>query len=162
MYYNNQMLEIKFPGQRTLSLATLVCDINGTLTLDGQLIAGVKDAIDSLRTKLDIHLLSADTLGRAEAIATSLNIRLQKVEPGKEDKQKAEYIEKLGKGQTAVIGQGANDALMLKLAALGICVLSTEGTAVPALLAADLVVPDILTAFALLQNPMRLVATLRK
>ena len=60
------------------------------------------------------------------------------------------------------IGQGANDALMLKEAALGICVMSDEGTAVAALTAADLVVADIVKAFELLEKPARLMATLRK
>jgi soluble P-type ATPase len=51
---------------------------------------------------------------------------------------------------------------MLKEAALGICVLSPEGVALEALLAADLVVPDIFTALELLEKPIRIVATLRQ
>jgi soluble P-type ATPase len=51
---------------------------------------------------------------------------------------------------------------MLKKAALGICILSREGTAVKTLNAADLVVPDILSAFELLQKPLRIVASLRQ
>ena len=51
---------------------------------------------------------------------------------------------------------------MLKNAAIGICVLSREGAAVETLNSADLVVPDIGTAFELLQKPIRLVASLRK
>lgn len=51
---------------------------------------------------------------------------------------------------------------MLREAGLGICVMSREGVAVPTLLAADVVVPDILTALELLERPMRLVATLRQ
>jgi soluble P-type ATPase len=51
---------------------------------------------------------------------------------------------------------------MLKQAAIGICVLSAEGTAVDALLASDIFVPDIRSAFDLLEKPLRLVATLRK
>jgi soluble P-type ATPase len=51
---------------------------------------------------------------------------------------------------------------MLQEAALGICVLSTEGTAVQTLLAADLVTPDIITALELLEKPLRIVASLRK
>ena len=60
------------------------------------------------------------------------------------------------------IGQGANDAEMLKAAGLGICVLSVEGTAVEALLAADLVTANIFDALELLEKPLRIVASLRK
>jgi soluble P-type ATPase len=51
---------------------------------------------------------------------------------------------------------------MLKAAGLGICVLSREGTALDALMAADIIAPDIFAAFELLERPMRIVATLRK
>jgi soluble P-type ATPase len=51
---------------------------------------------------------------------------------------------------------------MLQAAALGICILSAEGTAVKTLLAADLVVANINEAFELLDKPLRIVATLRK
>ena len=60
------------------------------------------------------------------------------------------------------IGQGANDAGMLKSAALGICVLSQEGASVESLLAADLVVPNIFAALELIEKPLRIVASLRK
>jgi soluble P-type ATPase len=51
---------------------------------------------------------------------------------------------------------------MLKTAALGICILSTEGTAVDTLLAADLVAPDIQSALDLLEKPLRIIASLRQ
>jgi soluble P-type ATPase len=68
----------------------------------------------------------------------------------------------LGAGRVVAVGQGANDAGMLKEAALGICVLSKEGVALESLLAADLLAPDILSALELLERPLRLVASLRK
>jgi soluble P-type ATPase len=156
------MLEIKIPGKETLQLEYLVCDFTGTLTLDGQIIPGVSLALDSIKQFLEIHLLSADTLRRADDTAMSLGIHLQKISPGSEALNKADYVHELGSERIVAIGQGANDALMLKQAALGICVLSTEGTAVSTLISAHLVVPDILSALALLQNPMRIAATLRE
>lgn len=156
------MLEIVIPGKQTLHLEYLVCDINGTLTLDGQLLPGVAADIDSLKHILEIHLLSADTLRRADDIAASLNIHLQKISPGSEALNKADYIHELGEERIVAIGQGANDAMMLKQAALGICVFSTEGTAVATLISADLVVPDIISALELLLNPTRIAATLRE
>ena len=60
------------------------------------------------------------------------------------------------------IGQGSNDAGMLQAAALGICVLSPEGSAVETLLSADVVAANIYEALDLLEEPLRIVATLRK
>ena len=51
---------------------------------------------------------------------------------------------------------------MLREAALGICVMSQEGVATETLLAADLLMPDIITALELLDKPLRIVASLRK
>ena len=59
------------------------------------------------------------------------------------------------------VGNGRNDRLMLKEAALGIALLQAEGAAGEALLAADVVAPDILAALDLLLAPDGLIATLR-
>ena len=60
------------------------------------------------------------------------------------------------------IGNGSNDVAMLRDAGLGLAVLGPEGLALDALTAADLVVPDIVAALELLEDPARLVATLRR
>lgn len=59
------------------------------------------------------------------------------------------------------MGNGANDELMLRYAAVGIAVLQEEGLATTALTAADLVVKDALDVFALLKTLERIMATLR-
>jgi soluble P-type ATPase len=62
---------------------------------------------------------------------------------------------------TVCIGNGRNDRLMLEEAGLGIAVVQREGAAVPTVLAADVLAPDILAALDLLTHPLRLLATLR-
>jgi soluble P-type ATPase len=59
------------------------------------------------------------------------------------------------------IGNGHNDRLMLQAAALGIAVLQTEGAAMAAVIAADILAPGIADALDLLLHPLRLAATLR-
>jgi len=156
------MIELNIPGRGVIELEYLVCDVNGTLALDGQLLEGVARALTTLRDRLELHLLTADTHGRQELIDRQLNITAVRIRPGEESRQKAEYIRRLGAERVVAIGQGANDAAMLECAGIGLCVLSKEGTAIEALLAADLVVPDIYAALELIENPRRLVATLRK
>jgi len=156
------MIELNIPGLETIHLDHLVCDLNGTLAVDGKLVAGVSRLIRILQDRLTIHLLSADTRGTQSTIAQQLNLNPVCLQRGNEARQKAEFIEQLGAERVAAIGQGANDSQMLRAARIGICVLSPEGTAVETLLAADLIAPDILSALEMLEKPLRLVATLRK
>ena len=156
------MLELTIPGRGELRTRHLVTDVNGTLALDGLLLDGLIKRIGALRDRLQIHLLTADTHGRQTAIDQQLNLTAVRIKGGNEAQQKAEYVKKLGADSVIAIGQGANDAAMLKAAALGLCVMSQEGAAVETLLAADLLVPDIFAALDLLDKPLRLIASLRK
>jgi len=156
------MIELNIPGYDIIQLEHLVCDINGSLAVDGLLLDGVARTIKNLRDRLEIHLLTADTHHQQEIIERQLNLQAVRIHPGDEIGQKARYVEQLGATRVAAIGQGANDAGMLKAARLGICVFSPEGSAVETLLAADLVAPDIHSALELLEKPLRLVASLRK
>ena len=156
------MIELNIPGRGIYQLEHLVCDVNGTLAVDGQLFDGLVRQLLNLRDRLELHLLTADTHGRQHIIDKQLNIEAVRVGSGKETEQKAAYVEGLGADQVVAIGQGANDAAMLRSAALGICVFSPEGVAVETLIAADLITPDIETALELLIKPLRIVASLRK
>jgi P-type E1-E2 ATPase len=156
------MIELTIPGRGPLRLQHLVTDVNGTLAIDGVLIDGLTKRIASLRDRLEIHMLTANTHGRQALIDEQLNLKATLIQAGNEPAQKAEFVRKLGAETVIAIGQGANDADMLKTAALGICVMSREGVAVETLNAADLVVPDIFAALDLLDKPVRIVASLRK
>jgi P-type E1-E2 ATPase len=156
------MLEINIPGRGTLQLDHLVSDVNGTLATDGQIQEGLSRIIKGLRDRLEIHLLTADTHGKQALIDRQLGLQAVRIQPGAEAQQKAAYVRNLGAEHVIAIGQGANDAAMLKEAALGICILSPEGTATETLLASDLVVADIFTALDLIEKPLRIVASLRK
>ncbi len=157
-----EMIELSIPGRGGLRLQHLVTDVNGTLAIDGVLMEGLAKRIASLQDRLTVHLLTADTHGRQVTIDKQLNLTARRLSAGNEQEQKRAYVEQLGADSVVAIGQGANDALMLKAAAVGICVMSEEGAATETMLAADIVVPSVVTAFNLLDRPLRLVATLRK
>lgn len=156
------MIELNIPGRGLIQLEHLVSDVNGTLAVDGQLIDGMFRRLRGLRDRLEIHLLTADTHGKQAIIDQQLGTKAVHINAGSEAQQKADYVRRLGAEKVVALGQGANDAMMLKEAVLGICVLSHEGTAVEALLAADLVAPDIHIALELLEKPLRIVASLRR
>jgi P-type E1-E2 ATPase len=156
------MIEFNIPGRDVIQLDHLVCDVNGTIAMDGRLIEGVSKALFALRDRLTIHMLTADTLGRQDAVDRELGFKAMRIPAGDEAEAKAAHVRDLNGERVVAIGQGANDAEMLKQAAIGVCLLSPEGLAVETLMAADVVAKDIMDALALLENPMRLVATLRR
>jgi P-type E1-E2 ATPase len=120
------MIELNVPGRGWIQLEHLVCDVNGTLAVDGVLPDGMIRAISNLRDRLDLHLLTADTHGRSDLIDRQLNLKARRIDPGSEAEQKAAYVRELGASHVVAIGQGANDALMLQAAALGICIPSLK------------------------------------
>jgi P-type E1-E2 ATPase len=154
------MIPIPLPG-RPIELTCLLLDLNGTLTTDGRLLSGIGVRIDALRGELAIEIASGDTFGTADEVAGELGLPLTPLSATRQAEQKLAIVERLGAERTAMIGNGSNDALALSAAALGICVLGAEGAARAAVLAADIVVPDPLTALELLLRPTRLVASLR-
>ncbi len=156
------MIELTIPGRGVYGLEHLVMDVNGTLATDGQLMDGIAKKIASLLDRLTIPLLTADTHGKKAVIDQQLGLTAVRIVPGGESLQKAEYVRKLGSEKVVAIGQGANDAEMLAAAQLGICVMSVEGVAKETLFAADLVVPNTISALELLEKPLRIIASLRK
>jgi P-type E1-E2 ATPase len=156
------MIELNIPGRGLIQLQHLVCDVNGTLAVDGQLLDGVKQRLSTLRDRLTLHMLTADTHRKQDSIDQQLGVRAVRIQAGNEAGRKENYVQQLDAGTVVAIGQGANDARMLQTAALGICVLSPEGTAVETLMSADLVVTNIFEALELLEKPLRIVASLRK
>jgi P-type E1-E2 ATPase len=156
------VISIDIPGRGLLQIEHLVLDFNGTLALDGALLDGVAEALRTLSERVDIHVVTADTNGRASEALRGLPCALQVLVPGAEAEAKLRHVQQLGPQRTACIGNGRNDALMLREAALGIAVIGEEGLATEALLAAGIVARSIGSALGLLLEPVRLKATLRR
>lgn len=161
MLYNNAMIELNILGQGILQLEHLVCSVDGTLAIDGQLAEGLPRVLKALRDRLIVHLLSTDLHGKQTLIDQQTGIQAVRISPEDEAGQKADYVRRLGAEQVVAVGHGKNDAAMLEAASLGICVLTREGVALGAILAADLLVPDIFAALELLEKPLRIVSSLR-
>jgi soluble P-type ATPase len=156
-----EMLDIAVPGFKELRLEYLILDYNGTIACHGQLLAGVREKLEALAPHLEIHLLTADTFGTVKDQVARLPARLIVIPPGDQAQAKRDHVRGLGCERTVALGNGRNDRLMLQEAVVGICVLLGEGSAVEALMAADVVAPGILAALDLLLVPDSLKATLR-
>ncbi len=155
------MLKIDIPGTGELRLRYLVMDYNGTIARDGTLIPEVAPLIRALAADLEAHVVTADTFGQAAANVRTLPVRLEILPADRQDLAKAEYVRRLGAEAAVCLGNGRNDAGMLREAALGICVVEAEGASVPAMQAADIVCRSAREALELLRTPQRLIATLR-
>ena len=155
------MITVEIPGRKKLQISHLVLDYNGTLALDGDLLDGVAKRIERLASQIQLHVITADTHGTVKMKLTGCPCSLHIIGPQEQDRQKDAYVRSLGAEKVAAIGNGRNDGLMLKTAALGLALVQEEGASIAAILQADIVCTDILNAFDLLLNPSRLRATLR-
>ena len=151
-------LSVPIPGRAGLRLDHLVLDVNGTLTNRGVLIDGVSERLGRLRDALEIRLVSADTFGTLGSIAERLGVAAVSAVSGED---KLGVLDGLGRDRCAVIGNGANDVLVLEAAALGLAVLGPEGASAAALRSADVVCASAADALDLLLDPQALSATLR-
>lgn len=156
------MIQVTIPGYKTLELKHLVMDYNGTMACDGRLLDGVREKLDVLRHQLEIHVLTADTFGKAQSELAGVPVILSILPEANQDRGKLEYVRGLGQDQVAAIGNGRNDKLMLEAAQLGIALVQEEGACIATMMAADMVCPDILSALSLLTNTGRLIAGLRR
>jgi P-type E1-E2 ATPase len=156
------MIDLTIPGIGVVQIHHLVLDVNGTLALDGQLLDGIPRVLNTLSRQLELHLITADTHGKQNLIDQQLGLEAIRLQPGNEANQKGEFVRSLGANNCAAIGQGSNDCQMLAEAFLGIAILSPEGLSSEAMKSAKIIMPDIFSAFGLLENPQRIVASLRK
>lgn len=156
------MLSIDIIGNKKVSAENLVLDYNGTLAIDGFMIDGIKEILNDLSKVLSIHILTADTFGRARDELKEVICHLHIIQNGNQHLEKLKFIKTLGIKKTIVIGNGLNDSLMIKNAALGIAVMQSEGLSTIALQNADIICSCILDALELLKKPNRIIATLRK
>jgi soluble P-type ATPase len=155
------MVELEIPGFGLVRLEHLVTDFTGTLSVDGKLIPGIKERLNKISEFLKIHVLTADTFGKAKEALSGINCKIHILQGKDQDLQKEEFIKNLGADKVIAFGNGNNDRKMLKVAKIGVAVLLEEGCSVEALCSADILVKSILDGLDLLLNPLRLKATLR-
>jgi soluble P-type ATPase len=154
------MLEFDIPGRPTIT--DVVLDFNGTLARDGELQVGVGARIQALAKVTAVHVVTADTFGHVREAVAGLPCKLHILKPDRQAEAKLAYVDTLGRGQVACVGNGANDRLMMEAAALAIGVVQSEGASPRTLMAADVIAPTACDALDLLLHPLRLKATLRE
>ena len=156
------MINIDIPGSVRLEIEHFVFDFSGTLSEDGVLLPGVREKLNELAGKVHVHVLTSDTFGKARKELEDVKCTVHILDGDDHTGQKERYVVSLGAAKVVAIGNGNNDALMLKAAGLGIAVCFKEGCSVESLQAAKIFVSSPLDAVELLLHHRRLIATLRR
>jgi soluble P-type ATPase len=156
------MLEIKIPGHAELFIEHLVLDYNGTLAVDGIPLPGVLEILSELSRSLNIHIITADTHRNVQKHLKPDSFSIHILDEEDQCRQKKSFVNQLGSSRTVAIGNGYNDHLMLKEAAIGITVVQKEGLSYKALANSDLLFTNIVDALDSLRRPLRLAASLRR
>lgn len=154
-------LQIDIPDYKILDLKYLVLDYNGTIAVDGKIPRGVREQLKALAKDLTVYVLTADTYGSAEEECEGLPVKIRTFPEGNAMAAKDGIVESLGRENCACMGNGRNDQLMCRMAALSIAVMDSEGMCGKLIREVDVCVRSIEEGLELLLNHKRLVATLR-
>lgn len=155
-------MTIEIPNYKNMTITDIICDYNGTIAKDGVVLPGIKRLFAQLRKDYTLHVITADTFGSVKAQLEGYGAEIKILTSSDHTREKADFIVTLGAGQCAAMGNGNNDAEMLKSASIGIAVLGDEGCSTETLLSADIVCQNSADALALFSEPKRLIATLRR
>lgn len=156
------MFELKIPALGHYNFKYIIFDYNGTLAKDGKLCDKLAQRLEALSKILEVHVLTLDTFGSVREQLKALPVQIAVIQSEDGTAGKAAYIEDLGPDFCIAVGNGSNDCKLIKKARLGIAVVGSEGLSTKALSAADLIFTSIDDVFDSLENPGRLVATLRE
>lgn len=152
---------IDIPDYKVLDLKYLVLDYNGTIAVDGKIPQSVRRQIKDLAKDLEIFVLTADTYGSAQEECEGLPVQIKTFPLGNAMAAKNEIVEGLGRENCACMGNGRNDQLMCRMAALSIAVMDSEGMCGKLIREVDVCVRSIEEGLELILNHKRLIATLR-
>ncbi len=95
----------------------------GLIAIADELKPGARDAIETLRRRMRVVMVTGDNAATAAAIADEAGIR--EVRAGVPPREKAEVVSALGEeagGRVAMVGDGTNDAPALARADVGIAI----------------------------------------
>lgn len=157
------MKKINIPNFGETVIRNVIFDINGTIQFQGEISVELVKKFHKFKEIYNIYLISADTRGNLKDLAEKLGVKYIKITPKEisEARAKNYELEKLGKKETIVVGNGNNDSLMIKNAILGIVIIGAEGAATKSLLNSDLVFTDPNDVLDFLMDDKAIIGTLR-
>ena len=152
---------VDIPNYKKLEIKNIVLDYNGTIANGGKVIQKLKELLKRLCQEYSVYVITADTFGSVKQELIDFNLEVVVLKSSNHTNEKAEFIDSLDATKTVALGNGNNDSLMLKKAALSIAIIEKEGCSTKAILNSDIVCTDITDALDILLNTKKLIATLR-
>jgi len=147
-------------GVEEIELDTIILDLNGTLSVNGILVIGVKEKLAKLKEMgYKIFLFTGDQRANAAELAKEIGLEVQKANTTEE---KEALTSKLDTNKTVAIGNARIDIGTFRNTKLRIATLQAEGIHAGILNFVDIIVPTINDALNLLINPDIFNATMRK
>ena len=155
------MILYEIPGRDNIEIENIVFDYNGTIAVDGKLIEGIKELINTLARYVDIYILTADTYGTVENECMDIDGKILTFPQDNAGESKKKIVEELGGQRTLCLGNGYNDIPMFEESILSIGIIEGEGASGKLLSKADIVVRNIIEGMNILLNKNMVKATLR-
>lgn len=160
------MIKLMIPGFGPLEIRRVVTDYTGTHSFKGVVRRSVRTRLAQLGRLVEVHVLTADTLGTARRELARLPVELHVLSSDtRQDKEKQRFVMKYQPKHVAAFGNGTIDRLMLKTVrdagGLAVAVDNGEGCALDAIRNANLFVHGSEHALDLLLEPNNCKATLR-
>ena len=156
------MKTINIPNYANLEIKNLVLDYNGTIATNGKIEDETKHYLHLVSKEYKTYVITADTFGSVAKELEEFSIEVKILKSSNHTNEKADFIKSLGAKSTVAIGNGNNDAKMLKEAIVSIGIIGNEGCSISALQSSDVVCTNIVSALILLLNTKSLIATLRQ
>jgi len=153
---------IEIPNFKNLYIQNILFDYNGTLAEDGKVSKEIHTLLRDVCKKYNVFVITADTFGSVKKELKDFDLEVIILSSENHTDEKEDFLQKLGAEGTIALGNGNNDALMLKTAVVSMSILGEEGCAREALFASDIICKNITNAMQLLLHPKRMIATLRK
>ena len=159
-------IPIVIPGYPDTHLRYLVTNYKGTICCGDFLVPGVKERLIKLSEVLNVCIFTDGAFGTVREQLSGVTCELHQLHEDHQDEQKVCFVKSLGPlNETAVMGNGNIDHLMLKLVRAGggvaIAVDNGEGVSGRASDAAELSIHGSLNALDLLLDPRHLISTMR-
>ncbi|MCA9391645.1 HAD hydrolase family protein [candidate division WWE3 bacterium] len=152
-------MNYEVPGVGEIEIKVIVLDLNGTLSVNGQVPDGVKQRLDKLNELgIEIVLFTGDQRGTAQDLCDDLGISFVRCK-SLEEKEKA--MGNYDSETTAAIGNARIDIGTFKKAKVSVATLQAEGIHAGILEHVDVVVPTINDALDFFIDTNTFAATMR-
>jgi len=147
-------------GVGEIELENIILDLNGTLAVHGELVAGVKPRLLKLKELgYNLYLFTGDQRGNAAILSEEIGIEIQRATSSEE---KEALTNKLDVSKTVAIGNARIDIGTFRSTKLRIATIQAEGIHAGILSHVDVIVPSINDALDLLIDPNIFNATMRQ